>query len=104
MPSIGQFDELKSYATCTKTTINGIEGIKVTRTNSSDYIFFPYTGYYPASTTLTTSRNYLWATTQSLSSSTTVLCPTLNTSASYITVGAAFITNTYGLPVRGVIG
>ena len=48
MPSKDQFDELKNsdYTTIEKTTLNGIDGVKVTSKKNGKTLFFPEAGEY----------------------------------------------------------
>lgn len=45
MPTVDDWRELTAYTTTQVTSINGIQGMKFTSKNNSNYIFFPFAGY-----------------------------------------------------------
>ena len=59
MPTKDDFEELTANTTTEVTSINGIQGMKFTSKNNSNYIFFPFAG----------SMNYFWSNFSCWSSS-----------------------------------
>lgn len=58
MPTTDEFEELLN-CTWTKTTLNGVQGYKVTGPNGNS-IFFPNTGHKQGSQNTTTTNGYYW--------------------------------------------
>ena len=71
MPTSAQCQELINNTNYSWTTINGVKGAKFTsKTNSKAYVFFPASGWYPNTTTLTgkTTAGIIWTSTPKSSS------------------------------------
>ena len=64
MPTKADFQELTANTTTEVTSINGIQGMKFTSKNNSNYLFFPFAGRgYKGSMTLVGSYFYCWSST-----------------------------------------
>lgn len=100
MPSREQFQELRFYANCEWTTLNGIYGHKITSKSNGNSIFIPVTGYFNETGLGYMDCGAYW--TCELCSE-TYGAHILTSGSDSFSAGAAIGTRCYGMPVRPVL-
>ncbi len=100
MPSREQFRELCNECTWTWTTLNDVNGFKVSSTKNSNYIFLPAAGYRGLGLNDVSSRGYYWS--RSLSS-TSDCARILRSHLDYVTSSSSN-SRCNGYSVRPVLG